>query len=36
MKKFKWIETLTVITIASLLCYILYWGFRFILYAWTI
>jgi len=36
MKKFKWLETIGLITIASFLLYILYWGFRMIFYAWTI
>jgi hypothetical protein len=36
MKKFKWFETIALLTIVSLMAYILYWGFRFIFYAWTI
>jgi len=36
MKKFNWFESIALLVIAAMMGYILYWGFRFIFYAWTI
>ncbi len=36
MKKRNLFENIALLVILSMMGYILYWGFRFIFYAWTI